>query len=328
MNQNWKNFLIAEQARFINSTTIEFAPPTETDKNQVYALTHFAVLTVSGKDAAQFLQGQITCNINDITESKASLGAFCNAKGRAITTFLLVKLKESFALIFPVELLEKVRKKLQMYILRADVTLTDDSDHYSLIGLSVPDECKHLDLPSRDLEMIHSDGYLVKLPTALPRYLMISDSQTAMNQWSRLTEEARFQPRSSSHWRYLDILASIPWLTPETSEEFIPQMLNVDKLGGISFNKGCYTGQEIIARTHYLGKSKRELYLAESDAVPTPTPNTGIIDRDGQPVGKVLQAQPDFIGCKMLVVLPIALSAAESLTLDNPAKNAIRILAL
>lgn len=328
MNQNWKNFLIAGQARFINATSIEFAPPTEADKNRLYALAHFAVLTVSGKDAAQFLQGQITCNINDITESKASFGAFCNAKGRAITTFLLVKLKEAFALIFPVELLEIVRKKLQMYILRADVALTDSSDHYCLIGLSVPDECEHLDLPNHDLETIHSDGYLVKLPTALPRYLMISDSQTAVNQWARLTGQARFQAQSSNHWRYLDILAGIPWLNTETSEEFIPQMLNLDKLGGISFNKGCYTGQEIIARTHYLGKSKRELYLAESDAIPTPAPNTGIIDRDGQPVGKVLQAQADFIGCKMLVVLPTAQSASESLTLDNQAKNAIRILAL
>lgn len=328
MNQNWKDFLIAEHAHFLNDTSIEFIHASENSDNCICALAQFAVLTVSGNDAAQFLQGQTTCNVNDITESRASLGAFCNAKGRTISTFLLVKIKGAFALIMPSVLLEKVRKKLQMYILRADVTLTDSSDQYCLIGLSVSGECSDLDLPKHDLETIGLNGYLVKLPSDVPRYLMIADARTAMDQWSKLTGDAHFQIKNSGHWLYLDILAGVPWLTMETSEEFIPQMLNLDKLGAISFNKGCYTGQEIIARTHYLGKSKRELYLAESDATPAPAPNTNIIDLTGQTAGKVLQAQTAGAGCKMLVVLESEQISSEKLTLDNQAKNPIRILQL
>ncbi|MGR9117189.1 MAG: CAF17-like 4Fe-4S cluster assembly/insertion protein YgfZ [Gammaproteobacteria bacterium] len=329
MNQNWKDFLTGEQASFTNDNSIEFPPQTETTQNQIFAPAHFAILTVSGKDAAQFLQGQITCNINEVTKSKASFGAFCTAKGRAITTFLLIRLNDTtFALILPSALLETVTKKLQMYILRSDVTLTDSSDSFCLIGLCVSADYNDLELPTENFGTRTTDGYLVKLPSASPRFLMLTDHQSAIDQWSRLTGEDRFQPQDSARWRYLDILDGIPWLTPETTEEFIPQMLNLDKLGGVSFNKGCYTGQEIIARTHYLGTSKRELYLAESDTSPAPAPNTGIINPAGQPVGKVLQAETAIMGSKMLIVLPTELSASENLCLNNQARNAIKILRL
>ena len=328
MHQNWKDFLIAEQAHFIDDTSVEFPLRTQSAGNHVFALAHLTVLTVSGKDAAQLLQGQITCNINDITESKGSLGAFCNAKGRAITTFLLVKLKEAFALILPVELLETVRKKLQMYILRANVTLTDGSEHYCLTGFSVADECPDLDFPRHSLETVNTAGCLIKLPSTQSRYLMIAEFETVRNLWVKLTRENQYQPQSSNYWRYQDILSGIPWLTTATSEEFIPQMLNLDKLGGISFNKGCYTGQEIIARTHFLGKSKRALYLAESDTISPPAPNTGIMTQDGQPAGKVLQAQVEGTGYKMLVVLSADQSLSENLMLADETKNPIRIITL
>jgi hypothetical protein len=107
-----------------------------------------------------------------------------------------------------------------------------------------------------------------------------------------------FQVRDAAHWLYLDIETGMPWLTLATSEQFIPQMLNLDKLGGVSLTKGCYTGQEIVARTHYLGKAKRTLFLAECQ-IAKPEPNSDIIDTGGQVLGNVLLAENH----KTLVVL-------------------------
>ena len=116
-------------------TDVVFPSPEHNGNKFIYPITYLGVLTIAGIDAAKFLQGQITCNINDITDIKSSLGALCNPKGRVITTFLLVKNGDAFLMILPVELLASVKKRLQMYVLRSKVTLTDSSDELCLIGL-------------------------------------------------------------------------------------------------------------------------------------------------------------------------------------------------
>lgn len=269
MNSNWKNFL----------------------------LTHLAVLTISGTDAAQFLQGQITCNVNDVTATHSSLGAMCNPKGRAITTFLLAKSGEDFLLILPSELLETVKKRLSMYILRSKVTLTDSSDSLCLLGFTEPSTDAFLATYQQDGSVRINMGN---------RYLVIADENSA----SELL--AQREASDAAQWRTLDILAGIPWLTTATSEQFIPQMLNLDKLGGISLTKGCYTGQEIVARTHYLGKAKRALFVAECPSA-TPEANASIIDANGQIVGNVLLAHAD----KLLIVLQLAETDTTQLQLKD-----------
>ena len=133
MNSNWKNHLLANHADFISDTDIRFA---NTDgEKRLYPIAHLAVLTVSGKDSATFLQGQITCNVQDVTATQSSLGAMCNPKGRAITTFLLVKSGDDFLLILPVELLTTVKDRLQKYILRAAVKLTESLDSVCLLDV-------------------------------------------------------------------------------------------------------------------------------------------------------------------------------------------------
>jgi hypothetical protein len=132
MNQGWKKFLLAENASFENHTQIVFPSVKQGNHKRIYPVANLAVLTVSGKDAAQFLQGQMTCDINGIAETKSSLGAFCNPKGRVITTFLLIKNKGVFLLVMPEELLEAVKKKL----------FTDDlkSQFLTVLGLDIPDD--------------------------------------------------------------------------------------------------------------------------------------------------------------------------------------------
>ncbi len=300
MNSNWKNFLLAEQATFVSDTHLIF--PRSEGHQSLYPIAHLAVLTVSGADAGKFLQGQITCNVNDITATQSSLGAMCNPKGRAITTFLLVKSGNNFLLILPKELLETVKKRLNMYVLRSDVTLIDSSDSLCLLGLTAPSNEAFLATQQQ------STAVRINFTN---RCLVIADVNNAIALWSESVAQG-FQARYSTHWIMLDILAGIPWLTTATSEQFIPQMLNLDKLGGISLTKGCYTGQEIVARTHYLGKAKRALFIAECAAA-TPEPNASIIDANGQLIGNVLLAQDG----KMLIVLQLTDNETVSLQLKD-----------
>ena len=342
MNPNWKNFLLDENAIFENDTDIVFPSPEHEGNKRIYPIANLGVMTVAGIDAAKFLQGQITCNINDITDIKSSLGAMCNPKGRAITTFLLIKNADAFLMVLPKELLEPIKKRLQMYVLRSNVTLTDSSDELCLIGLSdgasQPDEApEHLFVTSREKNIVvdlRNRSLIIaddsKDGGGRATHGAVAETDNAKKFW---TEQVKlgFQPEDSAQWRYLDIISGIPWLTVATSEEFIPQMLNLDKLGGISFNKGCYTGQEIVARTHYLGKAKRKMFLAECDALAPPEPNSTIIDDSAgteQGVGKVLYAQNGQNTCKMLVVLQISDTNAYNLRLKNYNQDKITLLTI
>lgn len=324
MNPDWKNFLLSEHAIFENGADIVFPPSGHESNQHVYPIAHLGILTVAGSDAAKFLQGQITCNINDLTDIKSSLGAMCNPNGRAITTFLLIKNADVFLMILPKELLAPVKKRLQMYVLRSDVVLTDSSDELCLIGLSdtaQPDEAP-------DYHFVTSCQEENIVVNFQGRYLVIAEPDNARTFWSKQVNQG-FQPADSAQWRYLDILSGIPWLSAETSEAFIPQMLNLDKLGGISFNKGCYTGQEVVARTHYLGKAKREMFLAECGALTPPEPNSIIIGDDtstDESLGKVLYAQNRGGICKMLIILKVSDTNAYNLKLKDYKQDKITLL--
>lgn len=317
MNSDWKKFLIAEHAVFTTDTSIDFLDP-ETEKT-LCPLTHLGVLTVAGKDAASFLQGQVTCNVHDISESKSSLGAICNPKGRVITTFLLVKREDAYLLLLPLELLPAIKKRLQMYVLRSAVTLNDDSDTLCLLG------CCQLDVAANSAEQLgnttRQHGQLtVDFSRKVNRQLLIADAEVAQRLWTERVTSQGYQPAGSETWRLLDIIDGIPWLSTETSEEYIPQMLNLDTLGGISFTKGCYTGQEIVARTHYLGKAKRQMFAAECDLTELPSANAGIVDDSSgieQPAGNVLTAKIRQGCCKMLVVLQVSETGSYHLKLQG-----------
>ena len=326
MNADWKNFLLAENAQFEGDNVVFPLPEYENVKH-IYPLVHLGILTVAGIDAGDFLQGQITCDINDITEIKSGLGSICNPKGKAIAVFLLIKNADAFLMVLPQELVAPVKARLQKYVLRAAVTLTDSSDDRCLIGL-----CDGALLPRVALEQGFATSREKKniLVDFKRRHLIVASANNVQALWLEQIKLG-FQPNNSAQWRYLDIISGIPWLTVATSEEFIPQMLNLDMLGGISFNKGCYTGQEIVARTHYLGKAKRQMFLAECATLVAPEPNSNIFD-DGkgmeQCIGKVLYAQNRKDKCCMLIVLQISDTNAYHLKLESPSQDKITLIGL
>ncbi|MDO8846543.1 folate-binding protein YgfZ [Methylicorpusculum sp.] len=281
-------------------------------------LSHLGILTLTGKDAGRFIQGQVTCNINDITEEKGSLGALCNVKGRVISTFIVIKHHESYKLILPRTLLDVVKTTLQRYVLRSDVKLIDSSESDCLAGLMLNRNAPELNLPEPDFGVFLTPVYGLKLPSPAFRFLVILSAEESSDRLASISgSDKPFRTITSEEWQLLDLNAGIPWLDETTSEEFIPQMLNLDKLGGISFNKGCYTGQEIVARTHFLGKAKRELYLAEADCETAPLPNTEVSDNKGETVGKVLQAFFNGKNCSLQVVLPTTESTSDALQVKS-----------
>jgi folate-binding protein YgfZ len=325
MNPNWKNFLINHSAIFNDDEIIEFPSEPEKKQNFLCPMTHLGILAIAGQDASQFLQGQVTCDVKgDITDNKCSFGALCTPKGRTISTFLVLKQGTTYYLILPVALLETVKKRLQMYILRSDVTLAICNDELCLIGLG----CSHpiTDFPQSPFAVSQHDGIIIKYPSQEFRYLFIEKTEQAKQIWSRFINENKFIPTSDAYWRELDIADGIPWLNEQTSEEFIPQMLNLDQLAGISFKKGCYTGQEIIARAHYLGKAKRKMYSAECQTTEKFLSEATIYDSGNdteKSVGKVLATHYKKGTCKMLVVIQTDSAQSQHLKLQNQAGIAL-----
>lgn len=295
--------------------TLSLSSQVPSDKQAILApLTHLSILAVSGNDAITFLQGQTTCDIKVLEDDLPFLGAFCNAKGRTLSTFIIIKKQDSFMLILTNELLETVKKKLQMYILRAEVTLTDQSSELCIVGIH-----------NAELELQKN---LYIYPHHKNSHLFIANQELARSFTSQLNQQKNITLANENAWLSLDIQAGIPWLYPETTEGFVPQMLNLDKLKAISFDKGCYTGQEVVARTHYLGKNKRAMYQAicttEVDIAPGCT-----ISETGQEeslLGTVILAARQSTTTQLLIVLKDQANDAKNLQLNNQNHDKITVI--
>jgi len=324
MNPQWQNFLLTEHAVFTRSNRIVF-PESGSGQPHIYPLAHLAVLAVSGQDAAKLLQGQATCNIFEVSETQAKVGAFCNPKGRAIATFLLAKQADTYLLVLPLALLEAVKNRLQKYVLRSDVTLADRTNDLCLFGLGRNEAAADARFAAR----CDQNQVSIILASTPSRTLVLANPEHAITRWQDLVRQG-YAPGNSEDWRLLDLLAGLPWLSPATAEEHVPQMLNLDKLGGISFTKGCYTGQEIVARTHYLGKAKRALFLAECALDTAPEANAAILDRAGgeQSRGQVLTAISRDGVCHLLAILLVADSGDYDIRLKDHPEAALRLLPL
>ena len=295
----------------------------EHPKNVYSNLTHLAGIAVTGEDATTFLQGQLTCNIHDITDLKASIAAFCNPKGRVISVLLVIKIQAGFLLLLPGSLLDKVLKKLQMYVLRSKVQLIDQGNHKIIKGLYSPTDFSPCALPNDNFACSRTEHFIcIKWPSETARYLLIADSEQAID-----LEQPSYRQGSVDEWRYQDISAGIPWFEIEQTEHFIPQMLNIDHLGGISFNKGCYTGQEIIARTHFLGQAKRRLYLGEAQCRLQADRQLIVENADTrEKMGDILTFQPLENTCRLLLVLQTVDAETKNLILNTTQQTPVTLL--
>lgn len=264
--------------------------------NVLADLSHLGLLQIEGADAVSFLQGQLTNDIKQLDGSTSHYAGYCNPKGRLLALFLAFAHHDHIHLQLNGALLEAMMKRLRMYVLRSKVTITDVSA--SIVRMGVAGDHAEAALqkifaqvPQQPHALTSLDnGALLRLPGAVPRYEVFSDMTHAPAIWTQLRETHK--PVGKPGWEWLEIEAGIPDITPQTQEEFVPQMVNLDVLGAINFKKGCYTGQEIVARTHYLGKVKRRTQLAHIDAVTMPQPGDNVLGADGAEAGKIVRSAP------------------------------------
>jgi hypothetical protein len=187
-----------------------------------------------------------------------------------------------------------------MYVMRSKVEIQDVSESIIKIGLNGNKAAELLsplfsEIPQHDYDLVTlENGAIIKLPGNQPRFEIFTDIANAPAIWNSLAQHAKIA--DTTYWELLEIQAGIPEVYAKTQEEFVPQMLNLDLLNGINFKKGCYTGQEIVARTHYLGTVKRRTQLAHIDTDITPNPGDDILNSNGDMVGKVVRCAPSYSG--------------------------------
>jgi tRNA-modifying protein YgfZ len=247
-------------------------------------LADFGTLLVSGPDARTFLQGQLSCDITQLSATGLQVASCNSAQGRVQALIWLVERSEGIVLLLPASMLETTLLRLKKYTLRAKVQFATGR----LLAYQGSD---HSGPPRSHVE--HAGISTIAWPGEPARTLLLA----ADDQFGEL-------PAQDAAWRLADIRSGLPQVYPQTHESFVAQMLNVDLLGGISFEKGCYTGQEIIARAHFRGTIKRRM-LAFRAACAAPQPGMRIT-AEGHHAGEVVDAAPVAAGCELLAVISLA----------------------
>ncbi|OIR02228.1 tRNA-modifying protein YgfZ [mine drainage metagenome] len=316
MNPDWQNFLATQGAQIQDGVVQHFGDAdaeriATRDGTVICDLSQFGIIKVSGEEAKGFLHNLFSSDVNALTPQHALPSSFNTAKGRALATFLIWRNETEYFLHLPQSLLAPIQKKLSMFVLRAKVKVGDASDNIVCLGLSGANAASLLQqhfpaLPPNPLDIAyHEDTGLIRL--GADRFQLIATPQRAPALWQQLGTEAK--PVGSPCWDWLNIRAGIPVILPQTQEAFVPQMANLDLIGAVNFKKGCYPGQEIVARMQYLGKNKRRMYLAhvESDAAPQAGSELFSMEMEGQSCGTVVnvQAAPGG-GYDLLAVIQIA----------------------
>lgn len=306
MNPSWLVFLKSQHAIIKNGRTLNFgnaAAELKHTKNKTVTvdLSHLGLIQFSGEDAQAFLQGQLTCDVIKVKSDMAQYGGYCTPKGRLLANFLLWQ-KEDYLIQLPAGLCAAIQQRLSLFVLRAKVQLSNISDKFIRIGVAgknarmLAEQVAGVKFdPDQHLAVQHNEQTSI-ICLAPNRFEFVANIEYAPTLWTYLTENAI--PAGAACWDWLDIQSRIPVILPATQEEFIPQMVNLDAIGGVSFQKGCYPGQEIVARTQYLGKIKRHMHLAHI-ATDTPvTPGDDLVSPSTaeQSCGKIVNAAPALNG--------------------------------
>jgi len=273
-----------------NST--DSALPSLLDRNTIAALPYWSFLQVAGPDSSKFLQGQLTCDIAGASETHATPGAHCTPKGRMQSSFWIARRDaDTYWLRVRADIATSASAALGKYIVFSKAKISAQEQLLAL-GLNGPDAAATIkvfagNLPTGINGVVRTPGGLiVQLDAAGQRFEAWLPEDEAIALWQSSKD---FEAVNPDFWRWLDIRAELASVGAATVEAFIPQMLNYEQIGGISFTKGCYTGQEIVARTQYRGQVKRHLVRAEVAAA-VPTPGSDIIGVDGRALGQVVDA--------------------------------------
>jgi folate-binding protein YgfZ len=287
-------------------------------------LAPLRVLGIGGADAEAFLQGQLSCDVKRLPPGTCGYGSFNSPKGRMLANFVLWRSTAGggrFEMLLPEDVAEPVARRLRMYVLRSKVVLTDVSAETRRFGIGGPDATAALvaafgGAPAAHETMPVGEATVLGLPG--PRFVVLTAPGAAEAAQARFTGQAIAAPFDV--WRWLTIRAGVPIVTAATQDALVAQVANWDVLGGVDFKKGCYTGQEIIARTHYLGRLKERTFLFHAD-VPDVAPGDRIFSAvfEAQPCGTVINAaRAPGGGFDLLAVLQIGAQERGDARLGAP----------
>jgi folate-binding protein YgfZ len=241
-------------------------------------LNRYGLLAVTGADARDFLHRQLTNDIENLPADRAALAGWCTPKGRLLASFLVIPSSDGFLLQLARDLAPTVAKRLSMFVLRSKVKITDESDAWAQYGIWDR---------SLAVDGVAWEGAVVTVRVDEGRFLRIGRGLTLP---AEKPEEA---------WTLAEIRAGRPLISAATQDQFVPQMVNFETLGAVNFQKGCYPGQEIVARAQYRGQVKRRMVHARAPA--------GIALQPGQEFngGTVVDVAPDGDGSELLAVMPV-----------------------
>lgn len=346
MLENWQVYLAEQGATIENGCVLSFNTQEKeieysNSASIVCDLSHYTLIKVTGADANSFLQGQLSNDINHVSNTQSQMSSYCSPKGRALALFRVFQIDTAYYLSLPSEIASKTLQRLKMFVMRSDVTMDDVTEqyfHFGVAGKQAADNIKTAlgltALPDKQDDAIAEKQLSVqKLPQtsdkSTDRFELFGAYTDATTNWEQLKTVC--QPVGQSAWNLLRINAGIPEITTNIAEAFVPQMLNLQLVNAVNFQKGCYPGQEIVARTKYLGKLKKRLYLAE-----IATQNPIIIGTDlyesgsnQQSIGKIVSAALSAVDTyRILLVLRISAVENQPICLADKAGSAIKILEL
>ena len=289
-------------------------------------LPFWGVMRASGADAVSFLHSQLSNDVTRLDTAHARLAAYCNAQGRMLASVIYAKQSaEEVWLLCSADLLPVTLKRLSMFVLRAKARLSDASSELTVLGLAGQAAADWLgaDAPASAWDKSERDAAMhVRLPdvAGVPRWLWIGPAAAA---------EAVLQAipaMAEADWQWLDVCAGIAPVVAATSGQFVPQMLNYELLGGVDFKKGCYPGQEVVARSQYLGKLKRRAFLLASDTPAQPAQEVFWSGDAGQPAGQVAWSATASDGSHLaLAELKIGVIGSGSLHLGSGQGPELRV---
>jgi tRNA-modifying protein YgfZ len=251
------------------------------------SLDELGLLQISGEQCLEFLQGQLSCDVREVQATQSRLGVHCSAKGRVLATFRLFYLGAHYYLLLPRLMINFLLKDLSKYAPFYKVTLKDATQSFQITGLVGMSLAKTLEpilgnQLTKNGVIVYRETEILVVPSTIPRVILLNASHALY--------QIATQTKPFAYWEMLDINTGIATVYPQTRERFTAHHLNYHKQGGISFTKGCYTGQEIIARMHYLGKLTQQLYTITFNS-PTPLqPGADITDQTGALQGTLVMS--------------------------------------
>ncbi|WP_104204242.1 YgfZ/GcvT domain-containing protein [Billgrantia saliphila] len=327
------DWITALEGRRVSETQVEFdtpEPARQTMQGTAMApLVHLGILDVSGAGADKLLQGQTSAQVDLANGDFAPLTSFCTPKGRMLANAQLMRVSEDrYRLILHRELIEPLRDHLKKFapFYKTELAIRDDLALLGLIGKEAEALAEvRFDLTPPAVWHQAGDGerQLLAHPGPQPRLLICLPEAQASETFRQLSAQA--VPVGNAVWRLHDIQAGIAWLTRAHYDALLPQMINWEALGGVSFKKGCYTGQEVVARAHFRGQVKKRLARAQLEGDRRPELGAAVIDENGKSVGEVVAAELDAYGQAEVLAVLTTREEIGPLSVDD---QAIKLLKL